>query len=341
MIEPKPTTRAVLEPSLRCNINCKFCYHKYKMEQKYFREQTLGDMFCKVHEVLQHGDNYVDITGGEPTMYPGIVKLVEHIKNVGLGCCIITNGLASKKRTAELQTAGVDDWLISVHGMRKTHDMLTGCNGARNKQMRFMDQISKTGKFRFNCVISKFNQHEISQMAEWMALWKPTIVNFINMNPHGEWMGKKEDTAKVIADLRVVEPQLNYAVEMLEKDHVGVNVRYYPMCRIKPEYRRVVCNQLHVCLDPYEWSYPALPKTFENYAGWGVKSSKNVEWKGKPCRDCDLQNICGGLHKAFFRAGGHDMINAVKDETVDKNDAFHYRRFNDMTLKEVRYGNDA
>jgi hypothetical protein len=73
-------------------------------------------------------------------------------------------------------------------------------------------------------------------------------VNFINMNPHHEWRDESLAVQDVIADLRVVEPNLNAAIEYLESEGIGVNVRYYPMCRIAEKYRRTVCNDKHVCL---------------------------------------------------------------------------------------------
>ena len=53
-----------------------------------------------------------------------------------------------------------------------------------------------------------------------------------------------------VADLRAVEVMLTPEIERLEAAGVGVNLRYYPMCRMKPELRRTICNDLQVGFDP-------------------------------------------------------------------------------------------
>ena len=149
------------------------------------------------------------------------------------------------------------------------------------------------------------NQHELYELAQWMITKNPSVTNWIAMNPHGEWAQKPRDTFDVVANLRQVEPIMNNVIELLENNGIVVNLRYYPMCRIAEKYRKCISNDLHVTFevnDPvlgfdtnWEWSYKIKPKTFEAHYAWGKQTSINMEEKGKPCCDCKLQWICGGL----------------------------------------------
>ena len=290
--EPVPTKRFVLEPSLMCNILCYFCYHKHRKDEWHKTVKPLETMKQEIDAGIERGNDYADWTGGEPTIYPHIIEGIGYALEKGVRSCIITNGLVTEERAAQIMDAGLDDWLVSRHGLETTHDLVTNHPGAYKKQIRFLDQVRQRMDFRFNCVISKLNQHEILKIAREMAESQPRIVNFINMNPHTEWRSRVEETKSVIADMDVVGPLLDEAIFYLEERSIGVNIRYFPMCRVAEEYRRCVCNDLQVMLDPYEWDYATSPKTVDRYYKWGVATSIANEEKGEPCCGCDLQWIC-------------------------------------------------
>lgn len=281
---------------------------------------------------VARGNDYMDVTGGEPTMYPYICDAIRYASSKKISTCIITNGLASEQRTQEIIEAKVDQFLISRHGLKDTHDFVTNYQGGYEKQERFIQQLKDNKiSFRFNCVINRFNQTEIFDIAVELARYRPTIVNFINMNPHHEWMEKGMETREVAANLEIVEPRLNSAIEYLEQKGIGVNVRYYPMCRVAEEYRRCICNDLHVMFDPYEWDYGTVPKDYCTHKEWGVKTSNNVELKTEPCSRCDLQWICGGINKAFNKATGGKYPKPVRF-VGSKRDFYFYRGRNVKVL---------
>jgi MoaA/NifB/PqqE/SkfB family radical SAM enzyme len=297
--------------------------------------RKLDDVKKDIDAAYERGNNYIDITGGEPTVYPEITELVKYALSKGMKTCIITNGLVSERRANEIMDVGLDDWLISVHGLEKTHDFLVQAPNARKNQVRFLNQIRERMTFRFNSVINGYSQNELPELAKWMIQYKPRIVNFIHFNCHHNWGQHPEEVKEVIADLRKVEPLLNEAITILESNGIGVNVRYYPMCRIREDYRRCVCNDLQVMFDPYKWDYGELPKTVEQYTNWGIKTSSSNEEKGEPCCRCDLQRICGGMHRVHNKITEGKMLDPViNSEIIDKSDFYYYRKNNVLTLKE-------
>ena len=329
MILPIPTTRAVIDPLRKCNMRCRMCYHLHTdMKSIDPLDKTLRELDA----AKARGNDYIDITGGQPTIHPHIVEIINYIHNKNMKCCIITNAIDGEEKTNEILSIKPDELLISIHGLEQTHDWLTQHTGARQKQIRFMNQIKNLIPYRFNFVIAKFNQHEIFETAEWMLQWNPNIVNFINFNPHHEWSNNIA-SKDVMADLRTVEPILNKSIKILEDKNIGVNVRYYPMCRIHENYRRCICNDLHVVFDPYEWDYSISPKTFDAFRKWGIAGSKGMENKGIPCNICDLQWICGGINTNFHKMSNGTMVDAVRDFQGDKNNFYHYRENNILTLQ--------
>ena len=241
-----------------------------------------------------------------------------------------------KEKIWGLESAGLSEFLVSRHGQEETHNTITNNPKAYAKQHDFLRSLSYTGgiTLRFNCVINKFNEGNLLAIAKEVAIWHPKIVNFINMNPHTDWMDKSLETQEVIADLRIVKPDLTEAIDFLENNKIGVNVRYFPYCGVEPRHWRTVCNDLHVTADNFEWDYEIMPKTMEAYYQWGEETSNCVEEKGEPCNTCDAHNACGGANKHWHRAS-----NALHEELLEpqklgfKPDYYHYRRHNTLTLE--------
>jgi MoaA/NifB/PqqE/SkfB family radical SAM enzyme len=291
-----------------------------------------GKLEMQIAQALWRGNDYIDFSGGEPTIHPDMPRLVKYCRSINMRCCIITNALCGVKTLDKLIDAGINDFLVSIHGTADTHNNIVGMADARDRQNRFLDRLHERGvSFRFNCVLNKGNEDELGEIVDYMLERRPRIVNFINMNPHGDWAGDMAGTRSVIADLRKIEPLLTSSVARLEAAGIGVNLRYYPMCRIGEAARKCVCNDLHVVFDPYEWDYEIQPKTMFKFRQWSVQTSHNLEHKGDPCKACDLQWICGGVNQAFHRASP-DTASAVSAPDVNKTDAMYYRRHNALAF---------
>ena len=334
---PRPTKRAVIDVGHKCSIECKMCYWLHELKSGTASWEPIDKLKNDIFKAQQRGNNYIDATGGEPTLYPHITELINHATSLNMKFCIITNGITGKNQIQKILESGIDDWLVSVHD----HAMkLKGGKdfNARKLQERFLSQVKEynTGKeerpYRFNCCMSRENQNDLVTTAKWAVKWNPRIFNFINMNPHNNWQKDVDGTKKIIGDLDILEKQLCEAIPILLENHVGVNVRYFPMCRLPEIFRQHVANDRQVLFDPYEWDYDIVPKSFQTYLKASDNMSQSVEWNGQPCLKCDLKFICGGINSAFFKADGRrDIITPVKT-MVQRDDFYHYRRHNKECL---------
>jgi MoaA/NifB/PqqE/SkfB family radical SAM enzyme len=223
---------------------------------------------------------------------------------------------------------------MSVHGVGECHDVLTGGSGHFKQLLRSMEKIREKTSFRFNVVMNRFNITDLPKIANLAVEFGVRIVNFINFNPHNVWKEHTVECGNIIANLREVEPVLNEIIPYLEDNNVGVNVRYYPMCRIKEEYRRTISNDLHVLFDPYEWDYGTLPKTFDTFMRRAVDLSHCNEESNEPCNNCQLKNICGGINKHFNSITRRGLVDKVTDFEGDTEDFYWYRKYNWRTLHE-------
>lgn len=332
---PKCTKRFMVEVGRKCNTNCVHCYHSHEENRSFLSPEAIKHEICKW---AQMGNNYCEFSGGEPSIHPAMPELIEYNTSIGLKTSIITNGIAGSGATENIIKAGLGDWLVSIHGTREINDSIMRLQGARKRQVRFLRQLQHSGStFRFNMTIQRLNQGDLVDTALWAATWKPRIFNFIQFNPHHQWQKDIEGTKNLIGDLNVLEEQLCEAIPILLDAGVGVNVRYFPMCRLPEAFRMHVCNDLQVLFDPYEWAnYCEGDKNFKNYYKAGENMSRSIEWKGQPCQRCDLRFICGGINSAYFRALNMDqsLLTPIKDSSIVRDDIYHYRRNNKACLQD-------
>lgn len=325
-----PTRREMVDVGHQCDINCLHCYHRFE-GNKSFRDKE--SIMRDILKAKNEGNTYIDFSGGEPTLHDDIVDLVEYVNSLGMKCCIITNGLYEYGGVWDDLVDIVDGWLISTHGIEADHNKITGFDKSRAQQeklIKFLENNKKT--YRFNCCILSHNQYNIVEFAQWAASKEGLrIVNFINFNPHGVWSNHPEAKSQM-ADMDVVEEQLNKAAVILEEAGKGMNIRYFPMCRVAPENRKHVCNDLQVMHDPYEWAYGTTPKTHDAYMLKAQEMSACNELKTSPCFTCNIRMVCGGINKSFYAmADNKNVVKPVLDGSRER-DPFFYRRNNDIVL---------
>jgi MoaA/NifB/PqqE/SkfB family radical SAM enzyme len=129
-----------LSPTLRCNLNCLFCW-RYGKKVNYGKELTLEEYKRILEEANRLKVKEVRIIGGgEPLLRKDTFELMKEVKKYGMFGYICTNGmLFSEKMIKKLVTIGWDHVKISLHGPdKKTQDSLA--------QGRSFDKIIKNIK---------------------------------------------------------------------------------------------------------------------------------------------------------------------------------------------------
>lgn len=336
VIRPTPTPRVVIDPARKCSLRCKFCY--YLPQDDFYSVREWDSVEGDVRAASERGCTHADITGGEPLQYPDIARLVSTCVGYGIQPRIITSLIGAERVLDAVLDAGVDDWLISMHGATpETHNSIVQVKNARTFQIRRLAKIAERMRYCANYVMIAQNQHEIAEWAKWIVSqdWRlPRIVNFINFNPHYDWKNMREGMMANIVDLRVAGPQLDHAIDILEDNGVGVNVRYFPMCALAERHRKSVCNDLHVAFDSGEWDNAfANDKSQGNAYVYGHTLSMGNEEKGEPCSSCSLQWVCGGANKLWHEASrekhGEQLLPIVEaPPDCHPKDYYYYRRHN-------------
>lgn len=253
--------RGVLDVGIKCAHSCRFCYYSFwdKSDDQFRALRTASfrseaDCRAILDGLAAQGLGFVDITGGEPCMHPGMVDIVGHAASLGLKSRIITLGqlLTGKDHLLErLLEAGLTDALFSMHEVREdSFRQFTGGSWERLKAA--LDALDRRGfPYGANTVIFEGNRDRLEEIARESARRGVYVHNFIIFNAYHEW-NTVNRVAGVQARFSDVAPVLGRAAAVLGAAGIALNIRYVPLC-VFPELERHVVGVLGLPYDPFEW----------------------------------------------------------------------------------------
>ena len=203
------------DPVLACNLRCKMCYftddeYVRKNMKGMFKEEDLEDL-AKVNFKnalkLQIG------CGAEPTLFKHNVKLIEIAKNYKVPyISMVTNGnLLDQKSISDMAHAGLNEFIISMHGVTKeTYEDLMD-KGNYEKFHEVLDHISNQKKenpklkLRINYT---FNEDNFYQLKDFFEIYGSYAIDIIQLRP----IDKIGETTYD-----------NFSLKALEKDYIEVS----------------------------------------------------------------------------------------------------------------------
>ena len=155
----------VLSPTMRCNYRCQGCY-----AASYERKDDMSPELCDrvLTEAEEMGTNFFVIVGGEPFIYPELLKIIRK-HNRSLFQVYTNASLIDEAMAAKLADMGNVTPQISVNGPAEFTDASRG-KGTFELTMRAMDNLRKAGcVIGFSTLVTRLNVDAICS-EEWMDL---------------------------------------------------------------------------------------------------------------------------------------------------------------------------
>jgi len=251
--------RGVLWLGQTCNLRCFFCYFTNKIndkdhpEHKFMSLEKAKEICYKLRTV--YGNEYVDIQGGEPTIYPYIYELIEYCNSIGLKPSLITNAivLADEEKCRKYKESGISDFLVSTHALREAFDQIVGLKGGSERQLKGLFNIQKLNiPFRLNCTLTEQALTQIPELSQMAIETGARVVNFIVFNPFADQQGVSREGVPRYSTIR---KSISKYIDLLESEGVEVNVRYLPLCMLKSKHRKNIYNFQQLPYDQHEWDY--------------------------------------------------------------------------------------
>jgi MoaA/NifB/PqqE/SkfB family radical SAM enzyme len=281
-----------------CNQHCRFCSNPVNE-----RALTLTSGKRLIDRYKRRGYDGVILTGGEPTLYKALPKLIAYAKNAGMPCRLITNAqlTADPAFLDGLLAAGLGHIHVSVHSHRKAVQAgLTGNPDSLANIVRTLARLSRRAvSVDINQTICAQNADHIHDTARWLCARFPSLKHFswTYLDPLVERVASDRGT---IPTLRSTKRSLVLAMRFLERTGRTFRLEKVPLCYmgefghystetraiIRKEQRAVDFLDSRVHYREHVWRYG----------------------KGAACGRCSLTSICAGL---WDMGGAYDPAELV------------------------------
>ena len=142
-----------------CNMHCKFCYAS---------KDSCNINLFKIAEKLKPF-NYINLVGGEPTIYKNYIHLLHYLKSQGHILSIVSNGSMFLKDNSILKTTlkCCDVIGLSIDSLNKDTCIKIGRSVGNSKPIReeeylyLTSHIKESGKaLKINTVVNRYNYKE-------------------------------------------------------------------------------------------------------------------------------------------------------------------------------------
>jgi hopanoid biosynthesis associated radical SAM protein HpnH len=169
----------MLEPLYTCNLACVGCAterHTGKLKDRIPVERCL-------QAVDQCGAPVVSLCGGEPTLYPELVELLEGIIRRKRHIYLCTNGLLLDEKVFGVVEPS-PHLTVNIHldGMRATHDAVCAKEGVFDKAIEMLREAKRRG-YHVMANTTIFKQTDVSEIEELCRFLTTAGVDGILLSP--------------------------------------------------------------------------------------------------------------------------------------------------------------
>ena len=229
-------------------------------------------------------------TGGEPTVRPDIIELVQYVlqKLPVTTVNLITNGrmLAYRDFTDKLISIGLKNYILPIHAHASgLHDFITQADGSFEQTKKgILNLLEYDTDLEIRIVIHALNYVYLKETVQFIVdtFGKNIRIVFLYFDITGTASLNRN---RLVVNQTKVVPYLENAVDFLVRESINIRIYHFPLCILKPSYRR--------------------------FAAWRTVSDKRLAIP-KQCRDCSSIDDCSGIWKTYAQLKGTKEFQAIK-----------------------------
>lgn len=302
----------------RCNQRCLHCYGNYGMEVP--PNELSGEEWDKVFEdLVKNNVFYVNISGGEPTVHPDFLKILNSLKKHKLHFIITTNGLFNEKILNTL--IDIKDLLIGIKISLDGPDYISNGYIRRNVKKEISESdFNRTLKnlgtlkeknipFTIATCIHKENVGRMDDLLNLIVDLKPVSWYISTISTSG----RSFDNLNIFAsDSEVEKKKWDKIKEVCEKNNIFVNYidmpfasatksaeKFYYQCPAARSFCEINSDGL---VSPCPLARVNIPSEFLKFENIRDKSIKDIwngevfqkflKLSGEGCKGCEAKDKC-------------------------------------------------
>ena len=283
-----------------CNQRCAFCWVDFDAPA-----MTLEQVRAAITDNLERAQGQpvtISLTGGEPTMHPQLIAIVEMARALGAARVHMqTNAVrcANQAMARQLAAAGVDEALVSLHGADPSaSDTLTAAPGTHARTVQGIRNLCEAGvDVVINHVLTATLARDFPEFVRFLRdqLAHPRLVLSLAVAGH---IDRGPLDAQVLPRMSALREPVLRGLRLARSMGLEVRDLVHP-CGIPP-----------CVLDGDPEIFPiAAMREVANPAGGGDEGCV----KPASCRRCVYDRYCFGVRREYAAAHGTDELRPVEE----------------------------
>jgi len=159
----------------KCNLKCQYCYGD---DESLPTEELSAEEWAAVFRQLRSwGLMRVDLSGGEPTIRPDILRIAVAAMEAGLSVVVSTNGMVLAKKGLSLLPPGIrlhisiDSGFSEIHEESRIRRNLLPSTGSMTEVIELAQRaVAADYRVRILTCIGRHNSHGLVELGERLAL---------------------------------------------------------------------------------------------------------------------------------------------------------------------------
>lgn len=185
-------SKVILNLSYRCNNECVFC----SVGDRERVDGRLEDQLAALERAAEQGVRLLDLDGGEPTLYPKLLPVVDRATELGFArITVTTNGrmLGYEGFAERLARRGVE-LLISLHGASaETHEPLTRVPGSFDETVAGIRRAREAfGRLGVNTTVVRDNLADLPALGRLLVSLGVDTWNVQLLTPFGHAIARRD-----------------------------------------------------------------------------------------------------------------------------------------------------
>lgn len=230
-----------------CNLNCLHCGSNCQSSNIQFLDFNLiKKTLDEVADAYDTSDIWIELTGGEPALFPDLPEVIRYSKKLGFQCGMTSNGtLITEELAKKIADAGLDTIAVSIDGFEESHEEFRNRKGCFEKALCGIDNLRKVGiQAEALTVIHKKNFDELEDLFEFLSDNYFYSWRLVNIEP----IGRAKTNNELLLDAGEMEQLLDFIQEKRLHQKNSMNVSFGCSHFLPTKYEHEVRDWYFHCL---------------------------------------------------------------------------------------------